>query len=337
MEDNFTLVNEVNRIIERLDSLCDKPILRFEDQRKIKQGTEEGLVSIILPVGKDSKNFKTCIQNIRRHTAVPYEIIFAVNPSNQQKIRQYLKHKSYEKIDFQTVLCSENLGLAEACNEGIKDSRGEYIVLLTPNAIVTKNWVSGMLECLKSVAESGVVGPLSNLFGGTEQFIETTLVSSQKAQHMADNLWKNFRHRRISTHSINSGCMLFTRELFKMVGGFDANFRFEAGFQEDFCFRVALEGKTNLIAGDVYIYEQKTRPLPLSRRYFKRKWENPDPETQLGKKLLTLTAVEKGVEAYQKEDFDAAIKLLIEGIQRSPFDPLPYFELAERSFYIAII
>lgn len=36
MEDNFTLVHAVNRIIERLDSLCDKPILRFEDQRKIK-------------------------------------------------------------------------------------------------------------------------------------------------------------------------------------------------------------------------------------------------------------------------------------------------------------
>ena len=158
MEDNFTLVHAVNRIIERLHFLCDKPILRFEDQRKIKQGTVEGLVSIILPVGKDFKNFKTCIQNIRRHTAVPYEIVFAVNPLNQEKIRQYLKHKSYEKIDFQIVLCSENLGLAEACNEGIKGSSGEYIVLLRDQVIVSNDWCDGMLECLNSSDRTGIIG-----------------------------------------------------------------------------------------------------------------------------------------------------------------------------------
>ena len=327
VEKNLTWEHAANRVMERLDSLCEKPILRFKNQRKSGDGPIEGLISIILPVDKDSAYLKTCIQNIRQRTTVPYEIVFVVNPSNEEKVRKNLKHKPNEKIDFQLVWCRENLGLAEAYNEGVKDSRGEYVVLLTPDAIVTQNWVSGLLECLRSVPEAGAVGALSNLRGIAEHSIKTMPVSSQRVQQLAENLRKNNRHRRISTNCTSTGCMLFTRNLFKTVGGFDEKFRFEAGYHEDFCLRAALEGKTNLIAGDVYVHQHQTNLPHRTKRYFKRKWENLDPETQFGEKILTLKAVEKGLEAYQKDNLDAAIKLLMKGIQRSPFDPLPYLEL----------
>ncbi len=328
MEDNSQLIREINRIIERLDSLCDKPGSHFEDQRnRKKQGTVRGLVSVVLFAGKNAPHLKTCIQNIRRHTTLPYEIICVANPSSEETIKRHLKLKPNNKIDYQVVFCSENLEPAKACNDGINKSRGEYIVLLSPNAIVAKNWVSGMLECLRSFPDAGIVGTLINLPGISKQLIHTKQLSIKIIQQLAEKIWKNNRHRRIRTYTINNSCMLFTRKLFKRIGGFDENFAFEAGFREDFCVKAALEGKTNLTAGDVYVHRRQTNFPHKPKKYFKRKWQNPDPGTRSGKKFLTLTAVKKGLEAYQKDDLDAAIKFLMEGIQRSPFDPLPYFEL----------
>lgn len=328
MENNFTLVHELNRIIERLNSLCNKPILGFEDQRKIKQGTVEGLVSIILPVGKDAPSFKTCIQNISQHTAVPYEIIFSVNPLNQEKISQYLKHKFYEEIDFQTVFRSENRGLAQACNEAIMKSRGEYIVLLSPNALVTRNWLPTMLMNLNRTPDSGVIGPMTNLEKGVQHAVGSNDISSKEIDRFAEKLKAENHCRRIPTYRVEHFCILFSRKLFNSIGGFDEELGVNGGAVSDFCLRALINGKTNLIAGDVYIHQERAK-VPLSKKYFKLKWHSPNPETHFGKEQLMLKSIQGGVEAYQKDNFDEAIKLLMQGIQHLPYNPTPYFELAE--------
>ncbi len=328
MENNFTLVREVNRIIERLNSLCDKPILRFEDQRKTKQGTVEGLVSIILPVGKDSKNFKTCIQNIRRHTAVPYEIVFAVNPLNQEKIRQYLKHKSYEKIDFQIVLCSENLGLAEACNEGIKGSSGEYIVLLRDQVIVSNDWCDGMLECMNSSEHTGIIGPMSNNRTAGKQCVgDSNHVMVDQLEKFAGSFRERNRHRRVPSREIMGFCMLFRRSLVERIGPFDEELEQGTG-TDDYCLRAALEGYNNFIAGDVFVLCGALPPKG-NKRFFDYKWRDIDASSHDGERLGVLNAITDAEKLYQMEEVDEAIVTLIDGIKYSPDEKAIYHRLTE--------
>ena len=329
IEKNFTWEDAANRVIGRLNLLHEKPVLRLEKQRKLEKGPVEGMVSIILSVERDTPALESCIESIIAHTPLPYEIVLMVNVSAEERVRDRLGITPDTKTDFQIVPCSENKGSAERYNESIKEAYGEYILLLSADAVVTKGWLSGMLECMKSIPEAGVVGPLSNLCRGSQKASGSTLLLPEEIGQYAASLGNKFRHRRIPTHSVGDFCMLFTRKIFAETGGFDEKFGLESGADVDFCLRVAAEGKINLIVGDVYIHQQQKNTPIRTRSYFKRKWDNPDPDAPSGKKQLVLRAIQKGVEAYQRDNLDDAVKFLTEGIQHSPYNPRPYLELSE--------
>ena len=79
-------------------------------------------------------------------------------------------------------------------------------------------------------------------------------ISTDQLDEFAESFMNKKRNRRISTFSIDGFCMLFGRELVEEIGFFDEKFG-QGGYEdEDFCLRALLEGRKNLIAGDVYIH-----------------------------------------------------------------------------------
>jgi len=137
------------------------------------------------------------------------------------------------------------------------------------------------------------------------------------------------RNRRISTFSIDGFCMLFRRDLVEEIGFFDEQFSFDGYEDEDFCLRALLEGRKNIIAGDVYIHQQNKKAFSPNKKYFNAKWNKADAQSSSGKRFLTLTAIKKGCDVYQRGYINNAVEILLEGIRLSPDDKQPYYALAE--------
>lgn len=76
-----------------------------------------------------------------KHDDFTYEVVFVDNASNDESI-QYLENKHYENdINLKIVKSLENKGFAGGNNLGVKESNGQYVVLLNNDTVVDEMWL----------------------------------------------------------------------------------------------------------------------------------------------------------------------------------------------------
>ncbi|HHV75686.1 MAG TPA: glycosyltransferase family 2 protein, partial [Thermoanaerobacterium sp.] len=113
------------------------------------------LSSIIIVTHNQLEYTRKCIESIRKHTKLPYELIVIDNASNDETV-EYLESQH----DIKLIKNNENRGFPASCNQGISIAKGEYIVLLNNDTIVTENWLNNLLYCLNNAENAGIVGPV---------------------------------------------------------------------------------------------------------------------------------------------------------------------------------
>ncbi len=148
------------------------------------------------------------------------------------------------------------------------------------------------------------------------------------------------RHRRIPLRRIVGFCMLFRQELIEKVGLLDESFGTGNFEDDDFCFRAALEGYKNMIAGDVFIHHYGSRSfignnisynslMTNNKKILDEKWRHISTSSPLGKKVAVFGYFERAEAYYQQQKTDLAVTTLIEGIKYMPDNKAIYFRLAE--------
>ena len=104
------------------------------------------MTSIVILTYNKLNYTKKCIESIRKYTCKEsYEIIVVDNASTDGTI-EWLKTQS----DIITIFNKENLGFPKGCNQGIKIAKGDEVLLLNNDVIVTPKWLINLLEALYS-------------------------------------------------------------------------------------------------------------------------------------------------------------------------------------------
>lgn len=229
-------------------------------------------------------------------------------------------------------------GHVKACNQGISGSSGEYIAVMTDDVVVSKEWLSGMLECLNVSSDAGIVGPMTTNVEGRQNVIKSDYGSPDDLDGFVGAFREKYRYRRMPSRKISGCCMLFRRDLADRVGLFDERFDLYDTAAEDLCFRAALEGYGNIIAGDVFIHHHADMNSPEKRvaadaisirnkNLFIRKWSKPDNETAL--KLSAANALHTADEMSQGGMLDEALGVLIKAVKLNSDDRRLHYTLAE--------
>ncbi|QJW48674.1 glycosyltransferase family 2 protein [bacterium BFN5] len=116
------------------------------------------LTSIVMLTYNKLAHTQTCIDSIREFTpADSYELIVVDNHSTDGTI-EWLQ----QQADIRTIFNSTNQGFPKGCNQGIEMAKGDSILLLNNDTIVTQNWLSNLTTCLFSSSDIGAVGALTN-------------------------------------------------------------------------------------------------------------------------------------------------------------------------------
>ncbi|NTW58570.1 MAG: glycosyltransferase [Nitrospirae bacterium] len=297
------------------------------------------LISIVILTYNQKKYTKECIESIRKHTPEAHEIIFVDNGSTDGTVK-WLKTLLNEHNEYRLIENGENLGFAKGCNQGIEASRGEYILLLNNDVVVTAHWLSDMLACLNSVPDSGIVGPMTNSISGPQKVGQVGYTSLDQLDAYARRFREKNRYQRTPLRRIVGFCMLFRRALAEQIGFLDESFGSGNFEDDDYCLRAALVGRQNLIAGDVFIHHYGSRSfignkidydssLSGNRKIFTDKWSGIDGTSLLGKRLLAITAQEQAREFNDKGQIDKALETLLLGIQNVPEEKTCYYAMAE--------
>ncbi|MGI1690245.1 glycosyltransferase [Thermoanaerobacter uzonensis] len=234
------------------------------------------LSSIIILTHNQLTYTKLCIESIRQYTDVPYEIIVVDNASTDGTVEWLKKQK-----DILLIENDRNMGFAAGCNQGIKASKGEYIVLLNNDTIVTKNWLKNMIDFLNLHDDAGIVGPVTNNISG-QQRINVELKTIDDIHKFANSY--NItppKYRKVLR--LVGFCMVMKKQLIDEIGLFDENFGIGNYEDDDLCLRTILSGKKLYMLESTFIYHFGSvtfknsnfdygKIMIQNRNYFVNKW-----------------------------------------------------------------
>lgn len=215
----------------------------------------DGLTSIIILTWNGLYYTKKCISSIKRFTNVPYELIFVDNGS-KDGTPSFLKTVQQAQV----ILNQHNLGFARGCNQGIAIAKGNNLLLLNNDTIVTPYWLRNMIACLYSRPDIGLVGPCSNYVGSGNQ-IPVSYKNMQELIAFAGqfNRPDPSRWREHNAYWLSGFCLLTRREVVDRVGLFDEQFIYGGWEDVDYSLRVTAAGYKLYVAGDVFIYHYGSR------------------------------------------------------------------------------
>lgn len=123
-------------------------------------------LSIVVTSYKNPQLLRVCLDSIKKCTAgVEYELIVA--DSETQEDMELMMREDFPDVKFFPF--KKNVGFQALVKKGIENSKGENILLLNGDIIVTQNSIHEMLNFLKSDTSIGMVGPKLLNFNGTMQ------------------------------------------------------------------------------------------------------------------------------------------------------------------------
>ena len=221
------------------------------------QGSKDSLArktlpktSIIILTYNNLDANKICLESIRKYTEKgTYEIIVVDNHSTDGTV-EWLKQQK----DLKLILNDENLGFPRGCNQGIQAAeKGNDILLLNNDTIVTPNWLKNLKKCLYSKDDIGAVGSVTNscsnfqvvpaVYNSLEELIEF----ASKNNVSNSSLWEE-RLRLVGF------CMLIKNEVVKKIGLLDDRFSPGNFEDDDYSFRIRKAGYRLILCKDSYIH-----------------------------------------------------------------------------------
>ena len=128
---------------------------KFVTKTNVKEfDSNNPLVSIVILNYNAGDLLIDCIDSIQNSNYKNFEIILADNVSKDNSHK-----KCKEKFpDIKLIENSENLGYCEGNNVGIREAKGQFVVILNPDTIVEPSWLSELLLAYRKNGE-GIYQP----------------------------------------------------------------------------------------------------------------------------------------------------------------------------------
>jgi GT2 family glycosyltransferase/glycosyltransferase involved in cell wall biosynthesis len=181
-----------------------------------------------------------------------YEIIVVDNASSDSSCEFILSRYP----DVRLIRSEKNLGFASGCNLGIKNSVGEYVVLLNNDTRVDRKWLQELLVVADDDGDVAIVGS-KLLFMQPPHDIQNAMSfltdrgdGGDLGTHQPDEGQYNTTRQGMA---VCGASMLIKRTLIEAIGALDEDF-FAYYEDADLCYRTRLYGKKIVYAARSVVY-----------------------------------------------------------------------------------
>jgi len=226
--------------------------VRGEDAQAT-EGLESPLLSIIIVNWNVLPRLRACLASLDRETtgsALHVETIVVDNASAENPVEALGR----EFPQVRVIANDQNLGFARACNQGLAQARGRYLLLLNPDTEVRPGALARLIACLDSCPRAGACGPLIRTPSGHIDYLGGRRFPTPWSQALD---WAGITRRwpRLASHLIptwdhlssraveclSGAALLLRREALAAVGLLDPAYHLY-GEDMDICFRLVRAG-----------------------------------------------------------------------------------------------
>jgi GT2 family glycosyltransferase len=256
-------------------------------------------ISIVIPTKDQFFLVKKCIESIIAKTTYKnYEIILVDTGSVDKNVLNWYKkinkNKNVKVINFH----ESPFNYSRSCNYGVKESKGEYILLLNNDMeLLTSNWI----EILLSDAQRDDIGAVGcKLYYPDKIHLQhagigiglnktaANLLSKISIHNMTliQSLYANTRHEMTA---VTAACLMIKRSKFDDVGGFEEKFRITYN-DVDLCLKLKEAGYRNIYNphAELIHHESISVGLPTILKETKNDNNNSRDEEELIKTTMML-------------------------------------------------
>jgi len=252
-------------------------------------------LSIVIPTWNEKVVLEKCLRSVyESKPELPFEILVVDNGSTDGTC-------AFLAEAFPRVLVlrnRENLGFSRACNQGIEQGEGRYLLLLNNDAMVQEDTLECLIRFMDDHPEAGAAAPrLLNPDGGIEVSACMEFISLKSAffggyelpfplnrfiRPMALPLRDHDRTREVAW--VPGTCLIFRKEILNTVGRLEEDIFM---YMEDmeWCYRMRMAGwKVYFVAdtGVVHLKHHSSRHRLgdvfrqnyLSKKLFMRKYRS---------------------------------------------------------------
>ena len=182
---------------------------------------------------------KTCIKSLLKQEDIALEIIVVDNNSADDSVYQLQQTFSNQ---IKIIVSAENLGFGRANNLAATQVTSDYLLILNPDTEINHpKAIRHLIDFLNTDLKFGMAGPAifeAKRANGSGRYVK--LRHSYPAQQLLKNQDK-FVGLPGKIAWLLGACLLFRREVFQAIGGFDADY-FLYGEDADIGLRIRQNG-----------------------------------------------------------------------------------------------
>jgi GT2 family glycosyltransferase len=205
------------------------------------------LFSVNILARNNFEQVRRCIESIVRFAANNTFEIILVDNASEDETYTWAKELQQDVANLHILRTSRPTGEAEARNIGLKQSTGQYILLLDARVELLGDVFTPLAQTLAD-SNAGITGARGLLTDDLRHFEESSV---------------------LEVEAIDALCMAFPRELLKQTGLFDERYRFPYYMDIDFNFAVRDTGARALVTPDLPLLchpTQSNADLPDAER-----------------------------------------------------------------------
>jgi GT2 family glycosyltransferase len=279
------------------EALSPDPVL-VERAIRTAPGRRPGLVSIVMLSWNAPEYTKLALESIRRHTDGEYEVVIVDNGSKAETV-EWLRTLQ----DVRVIYNESNRGYAGGNNQAIAAARGEYVVLLNNDVVVTEGWLDGLLGAFDRIPGLGVSAPRSNRIAGDQVTVDSDYANLEAMQAYAALRRRRFRGEGYLTDRAIGLCLCIDRRVIQEIGGIDERFGAGNFEDDDFSLRGRGAGYRIFVCDDVFIHHFGSQTFAANNvdwsatmrenwKKFARKWGFPETYPENG--YVTTDVIRRG-------------------------------------------
>lgn len=219
-------------------------------------------LSVIIVSYNVKHYLEQCIRSVMSSgRGLDYEIFVVDNASTDNTlslIKRHFPKREYPSLHL--ISNKENIGFGRANNEALRMARGEYILFLNPDTILTERTLNDCCTFMESHADAGALGvrmlhpngtfalesrrglpvPFAaacKIFGLTKLFPKSKLFGGYYLQYLDE-------HSVCKIPVVSGAFMMVHNDVLQETGGFDEKF-FMYGEDIDLSYRITQTGRQN--------------------------------------------------------------------------------------------
>jgi O-antigen biosynthesis protein len=233
-------------------------------------------IDIVIPVYNALEDVQRCLHSLVKCIDGFDVTVYVVNDRSESATSDWLREFCHSMPMLILIENDINQGYTKSVNIGLRRCKGDFIVTLNSDTIVTPGWLSGLVRCFKSDPTLGVVGPLSNaaswqnvpdLMGDDKKFAINELPKGWSPNDMAVLVRRASKHFYPRVPFVNGFCFMIAKAAFEKVGFLDEE-TFPTGYGEenDYCIRVEEAGFRLAVCDDTYVFHAKSKSFGHEKR-----------------------------------------------------------------------